>query len=168
MGDLNEILFHHEKPGGNCRLERQLADFRAVLEDCDLRDLGFHGYKFTWSNRREDHHGVSERLDRFLANSAWCNSFPNARVSHGVVAYSDYLPIWVELEGEVVISRTKRPFRFEEMWVGAKDCEDIIKAQWRRCNTQPTMEDVMSMIRECGVKLDAWSRHTFGHVQKEL
>ncbi|KAJ0095078.1 hypothetical protein Patl1_15890 [Pistacia atlantica] len=87
MGDLNEILFHHEKMG------------------------------------------------------AWCNSFPNARVSPGVVTYSDHLPIWVELEGE---------------------------HNGGRSTTQSTMVDVVGMIRECGLKLDAWNMTTFGHVQKKL
>lgn len=38
------------------------------------------------------------------------------------------------------------------MWVGAKDCEEIIKAQWQRSNPQSTMKDVVGMIKECGGK----------------
>ncbi|KAJ0045278.1 hypothetical protein Pint_05294 [Pistacia integerrima] len=48
------------------------------------------------------------------------------------------------------------------------DCEEIIKAQWGRTTTQSTMVDVVGMIRECGLKLDAWNRTTFVHVQKKL
>ncbi|KAG6645720.1 hypothetical protein CIPAW_08G141600 [Carya illinoinensis] len=114
MGDLNEIMFHHERQGRNPIPKSQLAAFRDVIEDCGLRDLGFNGYKFTWSNRRVGQYCVNERLDRFLANLAWWNSFPNAKVVHGLVAYSDHLPIWIELEGDAEIPRKKK-IRFEEM-----------------------------------------------------
>lgn len=41
MGDFNELMCHHEKRGGKSRLERKLSTFREVIEDCNLRDLGF-------------------------------------------------------------------------------------------------------------------------------
>ncbi|KAG6626646.1 hypothetical protein CIPAW_15G065000 [Carya illinoinensis] len=108
MGDLNETLFHHEKQGGNPKPESQIAAFRDVVEECELRDLGYNSYKFTWSNRREGHSYVNERLDSFLANSTWWNFYPNAKVIHGLVAYSDHLPIWIELEGEAEIAHKKK------------------------------------------------------------
>ncbi|KAJ0018154.1 hypothetical protein Pint_10775 [Pistacia integerrima] len=37
-----------------------------------------------------------------------------------------------------------------------------------RSTTQSTMVDVVGMIKECGLKLDAWNMTTFGHVQKKL
>lgn len=94
MGDFNELLFHHEKNGGKPRLERQLSDFREFIEECDLRDLGYSSNKYTWCYRRAGNQHISERLDRFLVNSIWWNCFPNAKVTHGVVAYSDHSPIW--------------------------------------------------------------------------
>lgn len=42
-GDLNEILFHHEKDGGPMKPEFLLDNFRRALEDCDLHDLGYVG-----------------------------------------------------------------------------------------------------------------------------
>ncbi|XP_042962668.1 uncharacterized protein LOC122296939 [Carya illinoinensis] len=135
MGDLNETMFHHEKQGGNPKPEVQLSAFRDVVEECELRDLGFNGYKFTWSNMREGSACINERVDRFLANSTWWNSYLNAKVVHGFAAYSDHLPIWLELEGDTnFLHRKKKLFRFEEMWVGNLDCEAIIKDTWQMGN----------------------------------
>ncbi|XP_042968981.1 uncharacterized protein LOC122301651 [Carya illinoinensis] len=131
MGDLNETMFHHEKQGGNPKPDAQLSVFRDVVEECELRDLGFTGYRFTWSNMRVGPDCINERLDRFLANSSWWNSYPHAKVFHGFAAYSDHLPIWLELEGDTTLHyRKKKLFRFEEMWVGNLDCEAIIKDTW--------------------------------------
>lgn len=70
-----------------------MLDFRDVLTDSALRDVGFLGSKYTWCNTREDTNRIGEGLDRFLANSQWCKCFPQAVVNHGVAAYSDHLPL---------------------------------------------------------------------------
>ncbi|KAF5459759.1 hypothetical protein F2P56_019679 [Juglans regia] len=132
MGYFNELMYSHEKCGGRPRPDSQLYTFREVVEDYNLRDLGFSGLKFTWSNRRHGDQCISERIDRFLVNSVWLDSFPNARVAHGVVAYSDHLPIWVNLEGPTFPRYVKKSFKFEAMWVGEKACEDIIKGIWEK------------------------------------
>ena len=59
IGDLNEILFNHEKEGGNLRPHNRMQAFRDVLDDCGLIDLGFTGEPFTWKRGR-----IRERLDR--------------------------------------------------------------------------------------------------------
>lgn len=45
IGDFSEILFHHEKSGGNLRSEKLMHNFRTALEHYGLKDLG-HERKF--------------------------------------------------------------------------------------------------------------------------
>ncbi|XP_041025501.1 uncharacterized protein LOC121265903 [Juglans microcarpa x Juglans regia] len=132
LGDFNKVLHHNEKYGGNPRPDWQLSAFRELVNDCALRDLGFQGNKFTWSNCRVGPHCICERLDRGMANSQWWSKYPSASVTHGLVAYSDHVPFWVNTEGDGGKIRSQRQFRFEEMWVGEQTCEDIIRATWRR------------------------------------
>lgn len=47
IGDFNEILFHHEKEGGQVRSQTQLQAFQDNLLDCDLADIGYSGDVFT-------------------------------------------------------------------------------------------------------------------------
>lgn len=42
-GDFNEILSYKEKEGGSNNSRRDIEPFRKVIEDCDMRDLGFSG-----------------------------------------------------------------------------------------------------------------------------
>jgi hypothetical protein len=47
IGDFNEILFSHEKEGGNPRPLSFMQGFQDALTDCELEDLGFSGDNFT-------------------------------------------------------------------------------------------------------------------------
>jgi hypothetical protein len=62
IGDFNEILFNHEKEGGNPQPDGHLNAFRDALMDCGLEDLGFSSDKFTWRRGR-----IRERLDGAMA-----------------------------------------------------------------------------------------------------
>lgn len=88
VGDFNEILSNSEKKVGRVRAECQMAEFRVILHDCMLTDLGFKDPRFTRSNGRQEGHCISERLDKFLANLTWCGAFPMMCVEHIPVAYS--------------------------------------------------------------------------------
>jgi hypothetical protein len=48
MGDLNEILYAHEKKGGRIRPQRYMNAFHDALDACNLVDIGFVGDAFTW------------------------------------------------------------------------------------------------------------------------
>lgn len=47
--DFNEILNNAEKKGGKAK--KQLNEFRDMVNDCVVYDLGFSGVKLTWCNR---------------------------------------------------------------------------------------------------------------------
>lgn len=54
LGDFNGILNHAEKQGGNSNNQRQIYGFRQEVESCQLRDIHFEGFPFTWTNNRAD------------------------------------------------------------------------------------------------------------------
>lgn len=147
LGAFNAVLHHHEKRVGRPRPKRQIASFRDVVGECGLRDLGFKGYPFTWCNRREGAQCISERLDRCLANTSWWHMFPNAIVTHGLVAYLDHVPLWVDMEGVVASLKIRVLFKFEAMWVGEQSCVVIIKETWGRCASQISMSEVVDLIK---------------------
>ena len=57
------------------RKDWQMEVFREALEDCHLSDLGFVGYRNTWSNKRQDGGFNKERLNRAIANQSWYDLF---------------------------------------------------------------------------------------------
>lgn len=116
-GDFNELLYLHEKRGGRPLPYTQIEDFRTILDDCSLQDLGFQGPRYTWCNGRASNQNTGERLDRFLGNNLLCQLFPQAWVRHGVIAHLDHLPILFDTELLVARERQQKKFRFKAMWV---------------------------------------------------
>lgn len=58
---------------------------------------------------------VYERLDRVLFNVGWATHFPDAQCLNEIAMGSDHPPII--LTTELGMKRTKRGFRFEEIWL---------------------------------------------------
>jgi hypothetical protein len=69
VGDFNKVTSPSEQIGGNPRSESQMTAFRDCLSDCELNDLGFKGYIYTWNNKREGLDNIQVWLDRGTATA---------------------------------------------------------------------------------------------------
>ncbi|KAL4296041.1 hypothetical protein GQ457_12G028380 [Hibiscus cannabinus] len=75
VGDFNATLFYSDRQGCAVSAKPSKA-FRDFVFDHGLRDMGFSGPDFTWSR------GMAHvRLDRFLCNSYWDETFPESIVN---------------------------------------------------------------------------------------
>ncbi|XP_042944769.1 uncharacterized protein LOC122278652 [Carya illinoinensis] len=164
MGDFNEITSRMEKKGGKDRAELQMESFRRIIDDCTLIDLGSEGTSFTWWNSREGVNAIHERLDRALANNAWCRAFPYAKVFHTIAAYSDHNPIVLQTEGCVQKFKGQKPFMFEAVWTESEECAKVIEKAWQvHCGDGPIGE-VVNKISRCSGRLLRWNKASFGTV----
>ena len=59
-----------------------IRDFRACLDDCGLRDVGFRGNKLTWDHEKGGAQNLLERLDQIVANDDWIDLFPRHVVAN--------------------------------------------------------------------------------------
>ncbi|XP_026429125.1 uncharacterized protein LOC113325114 [Papaver somniferum] len=109
MGDLNTIGSGKEKVGGRKPTANQLEELKNVMNKNGLIDLGAHGPKWTWKNKRVSLANIKERLSRVMANVMWCNRFANAQVSHLPYFNSDHRVILVDLEPKKEFRH--RPYR---------------------------------------------------------
>ncbi|XP_042944657.1 uncharacterized protein LOC122278542 [Carya illinoinensis] len=168
IGDFNEIIHQAEKWGGVDRPEWQMKNFRDAIDDCGIKDLGYQGCPYTWSNRREESECISARLDRALANEVWCLNNPLASVIHGSVAYSDHTPLWVDTTRYQISRRGHRPFRFESMRLGEEGCSKPIKEAWRERSKGDGIKTLMQWTQKVGEKLKVWNKKSFGNVKVKL
>lgn len=88
VGDWNMILDASEKKGGAPPDLQKCREFREVLSNCKLLDLGFQGNKFTWKRG-----SLYQRLDRVLCNFEWQTDFMDASVKHLPRIKSDHSPL---------------------------------------------------------------------------
>lgn len=169
-GDFNEVCFHSEKIGGIACDWNRMEEFRVAIEDCGLFDMGYNGYKFTWSNNQEDPHHIKERLDRFLASNGWTNICGNYTVEHLVRKSSDHCPIILDMK-QTADSRIKKRlfFRLEAMWFKDQSFMQVCRGAWN-CNSLAPHNsgELQQMVIECGHTLKAWERKNFGNITKQI
>ena len=107
-----------------------ISEFREVLCECNLIDLGCKGYHFTWSNGRFGQNFVEERLDRFLCNKEWREKYVECAAVNLETWTSDYCPIIIEVQakgnGLSYTRRSTSRFHYEDAWSNYEACKDII------------------------------------------
>ena len=160
IGDFNEVTCQAEKFGGREINRSRVNLFVQTMNDCSLIDLGYHGSKFTWTNKRRSN-PILERLDRGWANEAWITQYPNANVWHLPRITSDHCPIHVRLNNPTKILGPK-PFRFEPMWMSDPSFQQTILDPWSRGEG-----DVVSKLEKVREVLVEWNVNVFGNVYKK-
>ena len=96
LGDFNYLLNSSEKRGTHAHPQWKLNNFRAIVSNSGLIDLGMDGHQFTWKRSRGTTAWVEECLDRALATPAWVHLFPRAKVLCLSNSSSDHLPIFLD------------------------------------------------------------------------
>lgn len=92
FGDFNAILSPTDKLGGDPPNYSHIQEAMKTCRDCDLHEVDFTGYHFTWSNLRSMPHTVEDRLDYALVNEAWRPLWPAMEVNHMPRYRSDHNP----------------------------------------------------------------------------
>lgn len=97
--------------------------------------LGYNRPTYTWKNKRFNMVPTYERLDRFLANSKWCDVFPNTMVYNLPVMKSDHAPVLAILDA--MPCKRNKPFRFENWWLLKDDYDRIAHQSWNKSSQRP-------------------------------
>ncbi|KAK5775038.1 hypothetical protein PVK06_042905 [Gossypium arboreum] len=97
--DFNKIMHSYEKKGGRLRSDRQMSEFRDVLDVYGLNDVGFVGRWFTWERERFLSTSIRERLDRGVASLDWISFFSSHQLEHLSHSFSDHCPILLDTHG---------------------------------------------------------------------
>lgn len=127
------------------------------LELCQLEDLGYRGYLFTWTNKKLGDANTKIWLDRAVATKEWIEKFQMSTVVHLPPHASDHLPITIQVQRfNHKRQRINRWFKFEENWLLWDDCKAVIQEVWNMVGSRETgLASGKEKISACGVDLKA-------------
>ncbi|CAM8950433.1 unnamed protein product [Rhodiola kirilowii] len=164
FGDFNEVLKSSEVWRCTPQKRRGIEQFRKVISDCFLMDIGYYGYKFTFSNKRQGVEEYRSRLDRALANRKWLQDFPDAAVEHIPTYSSDHMALFLKLDKRQ--RHLTNIFRFERMWLRDASFRDTVNRVWCAGDqAQLTYEEKLLHLQK---ELTQWNKRQFGNVQQQI
>ena len=167
IGDFNEAMWQTEHKSHRKRSESQMRDFREVLSECDLHDIGFQGAPWTFCNMQREGRNVKVRLDRGVASPAWSSRFPQAVITHLTTPSSDHAPLLLERE-ETTLARPMKIMRYEEVWERESSLPEVIQEAWTMGADASTLGDINDKMKVTMTKLVSWSKDKIGNVRKKI
>lgn len=157
LGDFTEILSSEDKLGGRPINLSRAIKFQECLNACDMVDLGFHGPRFMWANKRDFLYLIQERIDRCFANPSWKALYPEAFVQHLTRLHSDHCPVLLSLKPPPSHPLT-RPFKFQPMWLSHPLFNNLVQCSWN--NFLPLEANILHFTDAAKV----WNKEVFGNI----
>ncbi|XP_072993767.1 uncharacterized protein [Typha latifolia] len=167
MGDFNAFLSVEEKRcSGVAALGPKGQAFARFVDESGLCDLGYEGIPYTWCNNQQGARRIWIRLDRALANTAWVSEHPECKVQHLDRGASDHAPLLLTVPAGM--PRSKRPFRFELLWMEYEECLNVVQESWKRHANGNPMQAFTHRLSELRRSLTNWNRSAVGNVERRL
>lgn len=130
-------------------------------------DLGFHGPRFTWTNKNPIWHcNIKECLDRALENVEWKIHFPRMEIHHLPHTKSDHCPILMDIDPPE--RKSPKPFKFEHMWLMDPSFLNLVKQSWTSSEALPSSSSSLSRFPQrqnfltCSIIV--WNKNNFGNL----
>lgn len=144
-GDFNSTRRQEERRGKNWS-SRVTDLFNSLIQDLAIIDLPMNNQSFTWSNMQRN--PTMARLDRFLVSTEWDQEFPLTKVESLPRVTSDHFPILLSSESNV--PRTRKIFRFEDVWLTHEDLVSKLPSWWQEEREEKTaMLLFTAKLRHC-------------------
>ncbi|KAE8707682.1 hypothetical protein F3Y22_tig00110377pilonHSYRG00054 [Hibiscus syriacus] len=124
------------------------STFRDLILDFGLRNIDFHGPKFTWSRGAAD-----ACLDCFICNSHWDEAFPVSIVEHLLRIHSDHRPIFLEV-GTHHHNYSAPTFRYISAWRMHNDFKRMVIPS----------ESLSENINQFSIAISNWNKSIFGYI----
>lgn len=96
-----------------------------------------------WEKSKGRLNWVREKLDRAFASSSWLHKFPLCKLTVIHTTVSDHDPILLE-SCNVVVSRKKFRFRFENVWLKEPNFHNEVSGFWKQLHAAHLLPKLLS------------------------
>jgi len=140
--------------------------FHEFVNPYGLVDLRFTMNPFTWSNHRDGHNLIHQRLDRGMASPQWVYLFLSFSILHLPASGSDHDPLLLDTaQSNASLSW---PFKFEEFWTHHPNCYSTIALAWSPNCIGFSGFILNKKLRSTKVALKLWNHLYFSNIQHQL
>jgi hypothetical protein len=145
-----------------------MREFREVLSDCDVHDLGFLGVPWTYDNKQVGINNVRVHLDRAVASPEWLTVLPDACVRHLVSSRSDHCPVMLSIRQDMDPKPAQPVRRYEVMWEREPSLTAAVEEAWSRRVGSPDLGGISSAFHSIMGNLYEWKKKNFAPVSRKL
>ena len=157
--DFNIVRFPSEHLGA-AGYSPSMLDFSDFISIHGIVDIPLEGSSFTWSNNRDN--ASMSQLVRFLFTTEWAGHYSSIGKKRLCRLLSDHFPIVLNCGN---IQRGRRPFRFENMWMKAKDFMEKVEEWWGSYQFDGTPSFILAKkLQALKINLKQWNEEVFGNV----
>ncbi|XP_070022131.1 uncharacterized protein [Nicotiana sylvestris] len=153
-GDFNVILDPAEKQGGRPHRMYKSLDFSSCMDNCEVKDLGYVGPKFTWCNNWEARRRIWKRLDRVFVNDLWCQTMQNNVVKHLPRTGSDHRPLLLKCYNKN--NNSIKYFKFLDFWTEQPSFMNLVEDVWNSNISRNALWILQQKLKKLSKRLTQW------------
>ncbi|XP_074305538.1 uncharacterized protein LOC141640755 [Silene latifolia] len=160
-GDFNCVLNVSERVGGNTPAG-EMEHFRRCVADCGVMDVAAVGALYTWNNKQKPEERIYSRIDRFLFNHDWCDSFTDIYAHFMPEGLMDHTPCLLKSTNQ---SQAKRSFKYYNMWGGSAKFIPLVRENWDASFTGTPMFRLAKNLKSMKAVLKELNKECFSDIE---
>lgn len=157
-GDFNIVRRADERLGGREIDYAAAADFNDCITSCRLLEPSFVGSKYTCQKGTQR---FWQRLDRYLCNSEWLNSFNSIQITHLNRDQSNHAPLLGSFDNSV--GSGGQCFKFQNMWIKHHKFLHVVHDSWSQSIEGSPLHVFAAKLNRLKGVLVIWNKEKFGN-----
>jgi hypothetical protein len=145
-----------------------MAEFREVMSQCYVYDLGFSGALWTFDNKQKGDRNIKVRPDRVVASMSWSTWFQDVRLHQLVSSRSNHAPTLLEIDRDESERSPRHIAHYEIMWERELSLPEEVRTAWAAGVPVQGLGDIAGNLKRVMHSLTRWSKEKFGAITQEL
>lgn len=160
-GDFNVVRQKSERSSGRIS-KSERVHFQSFIDEFGLLEFDRMGPSFTFSNGQSI--PSRSRLDRFLANAKWFETFRDHTENVRGFYKSDHRLLLLQ---DSAVGFGPKPFRFEKFWLEREDLIPLLRQWWEADHTQGRPGYVLfKKLKNLKSNIKSWAKANFGRFEQ--